>query len=107
MVASNIINPWPSSAEFDFIRQLVYKHSRIHLGTDKKEMVCQRLQRRLKAMGLASYQTYCDFLKSPDGEEEWSELIDAISTNVTSFVREGPHFDFLARTALPEWQASP
>jgi chemotaxis protein methyltransferase CheR len=107
MVASNIINPWPSSAEFDFIRQLVYKHSRIHLGTDKKEMVCQRLQRRLKAMGLASYQAYCDFLKSPDGEEEWSELIDAISTNVTSFFREGPHFDFLARTALPEWQASP
>ncbi len=106
MAPSNI-NPWPSPAEYDFIRQLVYKHSRIHLGADKKEMVCQRLQRRLKAMGLTSYQAYCDFLKSPEGEEEWSELIDAISTNVTSFFREGPHFEFLARTALPQWLDGP
>jgi chemotaxis protein methyltransferase CheR len=104
MVTTNS-SPWPSPAEYEFIRQLVYKHSRIHLGADKKEMVCQRLQRRLKAMGVASYQAYCDFLKSPEGEGEWTELIDVISTNVTSFFREGPHFEFLARTALPQWVA--
>jgi chemotaxis protein methyltransferase CheR len=106
MVTTNS-NPWPSPAEYEFLRQLVYKHSRIHLGPDKKEMVCQRLQRRLKALGLASHQAYCDLLKSTEGWEEWSELIDAISTNVTSFFREGPHFEFLARTALPQWMAAP
>jgi chemotaxis protein methyltransferase CheR len=106
MVTSNS-NPWPSPAEYEFIRQLVYQHSRIHLGADKKEMVCQRLQRRLKAMGLASFQEYCDYLKSPEGEEEWTELIDVISTHVTSFFREGPHFEFLARTVLPQWVAGP
>jgi chemotaxis protein methyltransferase CheR len=73
------------------------------LGADKKEMVCQRLQRRLKALGLAGFKAYCDFLKSPEAQEEWSELIDVISTNVTSFFREEPHFEFLARTALPQW----
>jgi chemotaxis protein methyltransferase CheR len=99
-------NSCPSPAEYEFIRQLVYTHSRIHLGADKKEMVGQRLQRRLKATGLASYQEYCDFLKSQEGVEELTDLIDVISTNVTSFFREGQHFEFLARTALPQWAAS-
>ena len=45
-----ISNPWPSPAEYEFIRQQVHQHSRIHLGADKKEMVGQRLQRRLKAI---------------------------------------------------------
>ena len=29
-------SPWPSPAEYEFIRQLVCQHSRIHLGTEKK-----------------------------------------------------------------------
>jgi chemotaxis protein methyltransferase CheR len=100
-------NPCPSPAEYEFIRQLVYKHSRIHLGADKKEMAGQRLQRRLKAIGLGSFQQYCEFLRSPEGGEELTDLIDVISTNVTSFFREGQHFEFLATTALPQWAASP
>jgi chemotaxis protein methyltransferase CheR len=83
----------------------VYKHSRIHLRADKKEMVGQRLQRRMKSMGLASYQEYCDFLKSPEGEDELTELMDLILTNVTSFFKEEQHFKFLANTALPQWVA--
>jgi chemotaxis protein methyltransferase CheR len=106
MVTTNN-NPWPSPAEYESLRQLVFQRSRIHLGADKKEMVCQRLQRRLKSTRLGSYQAYCAFLKSPQGQEEWVELIDAISTNVTSFFREGPHFEFLSRTALPQWVESP
>jgi chemotaxis protein methyltransferase CheR len=102
MLTSNS-NQWPSPAEYEFLRQLVYKHSRIHLGADKKEMVCQRLQRRFKALGLAGFPVYCELLKSPAGREERTELIDVISTNVTSFFREGPHFDFLKGTALPQW----
>jgi chemotaxis protein methyltransferase CheR len=99
-------NPWPSTAEYEFLRQLVYQHSRILLGADKREMVGQRLQRRLKAIGLSSFQEYCDFLKSPEGEHEWTELMDLISTNVTSFFKEEPHFQFLANTALPQWVAA-
>jgi chemotaxis protein methyltransferase CheR len=100
-------NSRPSPAEYEFIRQLVYKHSRIHLGAEKKEMVGQRLQRRLKAIGLSGFQEYCAFLKSPEGEEELAELVDAITTNVTGFFREGRHFDFLAGTVLPQWAAAP
>jgi chemotaxis protein methyltransferase CheR len=98
-------NPWPSPAEYEFLRQLVYQRSRIHLGADKQEMVGQRLQRRLKAIGFKSFQQYCDFLKSPEGGDEFAELMDVIFANVPSFFREEQHFKFLANTALPQWVA--
>ena len=56
---------------------------------------------------MGSYQEYCDFLKCPEGVDELTSLIDVITTNVTSFFREGRHFEFLATTALPQWMASP
>jgi chemotaxis protein methyltransferase CheR len=83
-MATMINSLWPSPAEYEFLRQLVCQHSQIHLGTDKGEMVRQRLQGRLKAIGLNNFPDYCDFLKSPDGADELTELMDVISTTVTS-----------------------
>jgi chemotaxis protein methyltransferase CheR len=77
-------NPLPSAAEYEFIRQLVFKHSRIHLGADKQEMALRRLQLRLKATGLVSCKDYYDYLMSPGGEEELTDLIDFIVPGVRS-----------------------
>jgi chemotaxis protein methyltransferase CheR len=89
-------------SEFDFIRTLVYEHSRIHLGPDKRELVAARLGKRLRATQLASIGEYCDLLKSHHAEQELSHLIDAISTNHTFFFRETPHFDFVRQQIVPE-----
>ena len=89
--------------EYEFIRQLVYDHSRINLGSDKTELVCARLRKRLRALNLESIGAYCDFLRSPAGDGEVAELLDVISTNVTDFFREADHFEFLAGVALPSW----
>ena len=92
-------------AEFEFIRKLVYEHSRINLGPDKRELVNARLGKRLRATHLDSIGAYCDLLRSPQADEELSHLIDAISTNHTFFFRENSHFDFLRSTLLPEMLA--
>ena len=91
--------------EFDFIRGLVYKHSRINLGPDKRELVSARLGKRLRATKLTSVTDYCQFLKAQPTGEELAHLIDAISTNHTFFFREIQHFDFLRETVLPELTA--
>ena len=91
--------------EYDYIRQLVHAHSRIHLGPDKHGLVSRRVRRRLAALGLADFRTYCSFLRSPDGRAELPALMDVISTNVTNFFREPQHFDFLRRDVLPAWEA--
>jgi len=88
--------------EFDFIRGLVYEHSRINLGPDKRELVSARLGKRLRATNLTSVSDYCQLLKTRNDGEELAHLIDAISTNHTFFFREIAHFDFLSKTVIPE-----
>ncbi|MDI1247687.1 MAG: protein-glutamate O-methyltransferase CheR [Lacunisphaera sp.] len=91
--------------EFEFIRTLVYEHSRIHLSSDKRELVAARLGKRLRATQLSSIGDYCDLLQGHDAGEELAHLIDAISTNHTFFFRENAHFDYLRTHILPEMQA--
>ena len=93
----------PTDSDYELIAKLVYKHSRIHLGDGKRELVSSRLGKRLRALGCSSYSEYCGILTRPGAEEELAELVDAISTNHTFFFREQQHFDFLEKTVLREF----
>ena len=92
--------------DFQFLRQLVYDQSSIHLGEEKKEMVCTRLNNRLTSLGLSSVAEYCEMLKSNEEPGEITHLIDALSTKFTTFFREIEHFKFLKETVIPEFLAS-
>ncbi len=91
--------------DFQFLRQLVYDQSSIHLGEEKKEMVCTRLNNRLTSLGLSSVEEYCALLKSNVEPGEVTHLIDALSTNFTTFFREIEHFKFLKEQIIPEFLA--
>jgi chemotaxis protein methyltransferase CheR len=95
-----------STEAYEFISRLVYQHSRIRLGRDKQTLVVSRLGKRLRQLGLSSFEEYCELLKSPQGGAERSQLLDLISTNHTQFFREWGHFEFLLSTMLPEWSRS-
>lgn len=84
--------------DYDFLRRLVYSHSRISLGDDRKALVSARISRRLKDLRLESVAAYCRYLLNED-KDEVVALVDAISTNHTAFFREPQHFQFLER----EW----
>ena len=90
-----------SAAGYEVIRRLVYQHSRINLGPDKMELVRSRVRKRLRALSLDDFDSYCRLLESPAGEGELTALLDVISTNVTEFFREVDHFRFLQQTVLP------
>lgn len=92
-----------SDQDFEFIRSIVYKLSRISLGPQKKTMVMSRIAKRLRALGIGTVKEYCDYIRSPKGKQELSSLVDVISTNHTYFFRETAHFDYLTRTLLPEF----
>ncbi|MEI9998699.1 MAG: protein-glutamate O-methyltransferase CheR [Verrucomicrobiota bacterium] len=91
--------------DFQFIRQLVYDQSAIHLGEEKKDMVCTRLNQRLSHLGLESVEEYCARLKANQDPGEITHLIDALSTNFTTFFREIEHFRFLKEKMIPEFLA--
>ena len=93
--------PVLGDAEFEFIRHVIGENAGIALGPTKRQLVQGRLARRLRDLGLHSYEEYCEHLRR-SGPEELVGLINALTTNVTSFFRENHHFDALAEYMLPE-----
>ena len=86
---------------FAFIQKLAYEVTGIKLSEHKRNMVYGRLSRRLRRLGMSSFDSYCEVLGSRSGPE-FTEFVNAITTNLTSFFRENYHFDFLKQTLLPE-----
>ena len=80
---------------YEKFRKLVYDQSGICLGANKEALVSARIGKRMRALGLSDHGQYLRFVVEDNTGEELIKLIDAISTNVTSFFRESVHFDFL------------
>jgi chemotaxis protein methyltransferase CheR len=95
-----------SDSEFRFLSQLVNKRTGIVLAEHKRDMVYGRLARRLRALNLKSFAEYCELVQSPEGESEMGNLVNAITTNLTSFFRESHHFDHLRDQVIKPLVAS-
>lgn len=90
-----------SARAFRTLAGIVHAYCGVALGPDKHNLVANRLRRRLQALGLASYDEYCDLLAADRTGEELEALIDLITTNHTVFFREPEHFRFLGERVLP------
>jgi chemotaxis protein methyltransferase CheR len=89
--------------EFLLFKNLVYDKCGINLHEGKKELVRARLGKRLREHKFTHFNQYYQFLmEEDDSGQELVRMLDAISTNLTSFFRESKHFDFLQREALPD-----
>lgn len=92
-----------SDKEFKKFCELIHNVAGIKLGENKKELLKNRLRKRLRALDIQSYKDYYNFVTKVDNSgTELSHMITAISTNVTHFFREGDHFTYLANNVLPE-----
>ncbi len=87
--------------DFNSLRELSNRHSGILVPDDKFDMFYSRLSKRLRALKLNNFREYRIFLTDPESHE-FTEFINAITTNLTSFFRENHHFDFLKATVIPE-----
>lgn len=87
--------------EFELFRTLISKETGILLTEHKRPLLCARLAKRLRRLGLASFSEYYEYLRTRDRSgEERRELINCITTNKTEFFRESHHFDFLRKRVL-------
>lgn len=90
-----------TDADFHFIQTLVAERTGIVLSDIKRTMVYSRIARRIRQCGVSDFAEYCNLLKAGD-ESELVSFTNAITTNLTSFFREPHHFEYLAKTVLPE-----
>ena len=94
-----------SPALFEKFQKLIYSETGIWLGSAKTALLCGRLFRRLRALGITSLESYYECVAHPDQHEERARMIDAITTNETRFFREPRQFEFVMQTLIPRWQA--
>jgi len=88
--------------EFERIRSLAREHAGLDLRDGKEGLVSARLGKKVRQRGFRSFQQYCDHIAADASGKALVEMIDALTTNHTMFLREPAHFDFLRRIAAAE-----
>ncbi|MAE29080.1 MAG: protein-glutamate O-methyltransferase CheR [Planctomycetota bacterium] len=92
-------------SEFASLGRLIKERAGIDLKPGKETLVQARLARRLRALELGSFAEYLDVLNGEGDGAELTLLLDAITTNVTSFFRQPRHFTYLREEFLAEVKA--
>jgi len=88
--------------EFNILRQMVYDHCAIDIRPHKKQLMVNRLSKRLRHLGIQTFSQYVQYLNEGNNKDsEFIELIDAITTNKTDFFREPKHFSYLEEEVIP------
>lgn len=95
-----------SQSQFQKISQTVYRLCGINLQSGKEGLVKTRLTKRLRALGLAGFKEYLEYVEGDASQKELATMIDLLTTNKTSFFRESQHFDFLCQRVLPGLQTA-
>jgi len=87
--------------DFNILRKISNDHSGILVPDDKFDMFYSRLSKRVRMLGLENFKQYCQVLQeNPD--VEFTEFINAVTTNLTAFFRENHHFEYLKNHVIPE-----
>lgn len=88
-----------TDGDFNFIKDLIFDHAGIVLSDIKRNLVYSRISKRIRHHNMSAFKEYCDFITTKSGQDELQECFNSLTTNLTSFFREGHHFEHL-RDAL-------
>ena len=93
-----------SKPHFDKLSRFITSEFGIKMPEAKKIMLQSRLQKRLRALKIPSFERYMDYVFGEKGNrDEIINLIDVVSTNKTDFFREPAHFEFLKDEILAKF----
>jgi chemotaxis protein methyltransferase CheR len=90
-----------TTTEFEQFRKLAYDKFGLDLRSGKEQLVSARLGKKLRELRLRSFKEYYQYVVNDRTGEALVAMIDALTTNHTSFFREPAHFEFLKKTICP------
>lgn len=91
-----------ATVDFAYIRDLVRTRSAIVLETGKEYLVESRLEPLARKEGISSVSELVSRLKSQGFGRLHAQVIEAMTTNETSFFRDTSPFDALRNVIIPE-----
>ncbi len=89
-------------ADFERVRSLIDRYCGINLHEGKQALVRARLMKRIRKLGMSSFEEYLDYVETDESGEEFLSFVDVLTTNKTSFFRESQHFDFIRQIVIPQ-----
>ena len=91
-----------SVRSYERLSTLISRQVGIKLPPQKRTMVEGRLRRRMRSIGIETFDAYCSFLFEQNGlSQELPHLIDVVTTNKTDFFREPEHYQLLQTRLVP------
>ena len=82
--------------------ELIRRECGIDLSVTKKVLLEGRIRKRLRHLGIPSFERYLELVLNGGGRERIA-LIDVVTTNKTDFLREPQQFEYLVKHVLPEY----
>ena len=91
--------------QFSRFRDFIYAETGIRMQDGKITLLSNRIRRRLKKLGIESFDDYYTRLTTRKLPDELEHFIDAVTTNETHFFRHGTHFDWFQGPFLDDLAA--
>jgi chemotaxis protein methyltransferase CheR len=89
--------------QLDAYARLIYEKIGVTISPQKTTLLSNRLRRRLRATGLASYDDYYKLLKNLSASDpEWEAFLQEVTTHETYLFRDQLHWDWLRDVFVPE-----
>jgi chemotaxis protein methyltransferase CheR len=95
------------SKEFDQIRELAYQYCGLNIHSGKEELVAARLGKVMRELNIPTFRQYYEYVTADASGQALVGMIDALTTNHTSFFREPQHFEFLTGVIFPALAGRP
>ena len=91
-----------NKSDFEYVKNLVYQRTAIVLETGKEYLVESRLAPLMRQERFASFEELIARLRAqPFNGLHW-KVVESMTTNETSFFRDGHPFEALKKTVLPD-----
>jgi chemotaxis protein methyltransferase CheR len=87
--------------ELEMIQKLAFSTFGLDLRSGKEELIMARIGKVMRKQNLGSFKEYYTYVVADRSGTALTEMIDALTTNYTSFFRENAHFELLNKTILP------
>jgi chemotaxis protein methyltransferase CheR len=96
------VRPPPlAAADFNYIKDLVRERSALSLETGKEYLVQSRLEPLARHEGFPSLHAMIAASRCAAGGDLHVKIVEALTTNETSFFRDPRAFQMIARSILP------
>lgn len=88
-----------NDADYELFRKIIYDESGITFSATNRSILDSRIKELLRKKNIATPQEYYAIItKNP---EEMKVMLDSVTTNLTRFFRNQPHFDAFINYVIP------